>query len=77
MCPQRPLHLRLTVYLALAQAGHEFVGFKVNQLHLIGPVKNTVGYAFAHNHAGEGGHNIIKAFNVLHVDRCPYGYARL
>ena len=30
--PQSALRLPLAVYLALAQTGHELVGFKVNQL---------------------------------------------
>ena len=75
--PQRPLRLSLGVYLAFAQAGYKLVWLQINQFHLIGPVKHAVGYALAHHYSGHGGNHIVEAFQMLHVNRGPYGYARL
>lgn len=73
---QCPLGLRFGVYFAFAQTRRKFVGFKVDQIHLVGPVKHAVRYAFAHDNAGHGGNHVIETFQVLHVERGPHGYAR-
>ena len=54
--------------LALAQALQQVVGRQVDQLDLVGLLDDAVGHRFADHDAGDLGHDVVEAFEVLDVD---------
>ncbi len=57
------------VNLSLAQALDQIVGRQVDQLDLVGPLKDAVGHRFAHRDAGDPRDDVVDAFQVLNVER--------
>ena len=67
--PARPSGLLGHIDLALLQALQQIVGGQVNEFNLISPFEDGVGDRLADNHAGNLRHDIIQAFDMLHIER--------
>ncbi len=57
------------VDLALAQALQQLVGRGVDQLDLVGALEHAVRHGLLHADAGDPGHHVVQAFDVLDVHR--------
>ena len=57
------------VNLPVLQALSQFLRRNVYQLHLSGIIKNIVRDSFIYPHMGNGCHDVMKALQVLHIDR--------
>ncbi len=64
----RALRLSLAVDEPRLQALEEVGGLYVDELDLVGVVKDAVGDALAHDDAGDGGHHVVQALDMLDVD---------
>ena len=64
----RPLGLLRGVDLAFFQALQKVIRGKVDQLHLIGLFQHRVGQGFPHDDAGDLGHDVVEAFQMLNVE---------
>ena len=71
--PEEALHgalgLRRDVDLALPEALQQLVRREIDELDLVGPVDDRVGDRLAHDDAGDRGHDVVQALDVLHVER--------
>ena len=56
------------VDLALLEPLQQIRRLDVHYLNLVGAVKDPVGQPLRHRNAGDGGHHVIEALQVLHVD---------
>ena len=65
---ERPRRLVRDVDLALLQPLDQLVGRDVDDLDL-GAFEHPVGHGLAHPHLGEGGDDVVEAFEMLDVDR--------
>jgi len=65
---QRLLRLAREVDLAFLEALQEIVGRQIDQLDLVGLLEDRVGHGLAHDDAGDLGHHVVQALDVLHVD---------
>ena len=63
-----PLGLGGAVDLAAFQALQELLGLNIHDLHLACPVKDGVGDALPDGDAGDGGHGVVEALDVLDID---------
>ena len=54
--------------LALLEPLQQIRRLDVHYLNLVGAVKDPVGQPLRHRNAGDGGHHVIEALQVLHVD---------
>ena len=66
---ERAARLVGEVHPALPQPLQQHVGRHVDQLDLVGPLEHGVGHRLAHGDAGDLGHDVIEALDVLHVER--------
>ena len=57
------------VDLAVPEAVEQVVGGQVDQLHLVGVLEDGVRHRLAHDDAGDLGHHVVQALDVLHVHR--------
>ena len=71
--PDRLLGLLRQVDLALLQSAEQLVGREIHQLDLVGPLEHGVGDRLAHDHAGDLGHDVVQALDVLDVERRVHG----
>jgi hypothetical protein len=65
---RRALGLLRDIDLALFKALEQVVGRQVDQLDLVGLLDDPVRHGFAHQHAGDLGHHIVQALDMLDVD---------
>jgi hypothetical protein len=66
---QRAFGLFGDVDLALLQALDQIVGREVDQLDSVGEIEHLVGHGLAHPHMGDLRDHVVKAFDVLDIDR--------
>ena len=65
---QRLLGLAGEIDLALAEALQEIVGRQIDQLDLVGLLEDRVRHGLPHDDAGDLGHHVVQALDVLDVD---------
>src|SRR5664280_2603152 len=66
---QRRLHALGPVHLARAQAPNQRLWGEIDQHDLVGRREDVVGDRLAYDRAGQLGHLVVEALQVLHVDR--------
>ena len=71
------LRLLGEIDLAFLQALQQLVGREVHQLDLIGALEHGVGHRLAHDDAGDLGHDVVEALDVLDVERRVHVDARV
>lgn len=64
----RAVGLRGAVDEACLQALEQVFGLDVHELDLVGVVEDAVGDALAHDDPRDGGHHVVQALDMLHVD---------
>ena len=65
------------VDLPLLQADEQLVRREVHQLDFVGPLQHRVGHVLPHDHAGDLGHHVLQAVQVLDVQGAVDVDARL
>ena len=66
---ERPLGLLRDVDLSLFQPLNELIGRDVDDLDIVGLVEKGIRHRLAHADAGDLGHDIVQAFDMLDVER--------
>ena len=60
------------IYLSLLQPFQKLRRLDIHKLHLIRLVKNKIRYPFLYRNPRDGCHNVVQAFQVLHIYRGIY-----
>ena len=68
----RPRGVFGKIDLAFLKALNQFIGCNVDHHNISSIFDDRIGHKFTNLNAGDGGHNIGKAFDVLDIQRSPY-----
>ena len=64
----RPLGLLWQIHFTFFQPLQQVIGRQVDQLDLVGLLDDPIRHGFAHDHAGDLGHHVVQALDMLDID---------